>query len=325
MSFGTPWLLLALLLPLAWLIAYVWLERRPPRYVVAFPNLAVLAGVTGGRNPWRRHAIAGLVLLSLAALVLASARPRISRSAPSERATVVLLVDVSVSMNATDVKPSRFQAARVALARFVDQVPRPIRIALVAFSDDAQVITPPTTDRGLLHAGISSLAPGFGTAIGDALARAVDLARRSVGQAGIAPLAAARPTSAVVLLSDGAQTRGVLSPEDGARLARDARVPVYAIALGTLGGIVTVNRGGNEITVPVPPDRATLAQIAESTGGLVFEAADASRLAAIYERLGSVVGRTRAPREVTALFLAAGAALLVAATALAGLWAPRLP
>lgn len=326
MSFGSPFLLLLLLVPFAALVGYVWLERRPPRYVVAFPNVSVLAQVAGTRRPWRRHLVAALLLLSLAALCTGVARPKVSLSRPSERATVVLVVDVSVSMNATDVKPSRFGAAREAITRFVDGVPRQIRIALVAFSDSPEVITPPTTDREQLRQGIDLLTPGYGTAIGDAVARGVELARSATGEVGGPPAPGEqRPPSAVVLLSDGTQTRGLLSPDDGAKRARAAGVPVHTIALGTLAGVVTVNRDGLPVTVPVPPDRATLARIAETTGGETFEATDAARLRDVYERLGSVVGRERRPRELTVGFVALGAALLAAGTALAGLWAPRLP
>jgi Ca-activated chloride channel family protein len=215
--------------------------------------------------------------------------------------------------------------------RFVDAVPRPIRIALIAFSDEPTVITPPTADRGRLLDDLAHLAAGFGTAIGDAIARGVEVARTSTGEVegalseSSSPTAGEPPPSAVVLLSDGSQTRGLLTPEDGARMARRAGVPVHTIALGTLDGVVSVFRGGDAITVPVPPDRETLAGIAESTGGQTYEVTDAPRLGEVYERLGSVVGRVRKPREVTVAFVGAGAALLAAATLLAGLWAPRLP
>jgi Ca-activated chloride channel family protein len=325
-SFASPFLLVSLLVPLAALAGYLWLERRPPRYVVTYPNVGVLAQVAGRRRPWRRHLVAALLLLALSALCVGLARPKVTMARPSERATVVLVVDVSVSMNATDVKPSRLDAAREAITRFVDQVPRQIRVALVGFSDSPEVITPPTTDRSQLHDGIAVLTPGFGTAIGDAVARGVELARSATGEVDTAPAdGEQRVPSAVVLLSDGTQTRGLLTPDDGARRARRAGVPVHTIALGTLGGVVTVNRDGFPVTVPVPPDRATLARIAETTGGKTFEVTDAKRLSAVYEQLGSVVGRERRPREVTVAFLAVGAALLAAATALAGLWAPRLP
>lgn len=326
MSFASPFLLVSLLVPLAALAGYLWLERRPPRYVVTYPNVGVLARVAGGGRPWRRHLVAGMLLLALSALCVGLARPSVTLARPSERATVVLVVDVSVSMNATDVKPSRLDAAREAITRFVDQMPRQIRVALVGFSDSPEVITPPTTDRAQLHEGIAVLTPGFGTAIGDAVARGVELARSATGEVDAAPAEGQpRPPSAVVLLSDGTQTRGLLEPEEAARRARRAGVPVHTIALGTLDGVVTISRDGFPVSVPVPPDRVALARIAETTGGKTFEVTDAKRLSAVYEQLGSVVGRERRPREVTVAFLAVGAALLAAATALAGLWAPRLP
>jgi Ca-activated chloride channel family protein len=332
MTFGSPLLLATLAVPLAALVGYLWLERKPPRGGIAFPNLAVLASVAG-RSSWKRHLIAALLLGTIALLCVAVARPRLSLAATSDRATVVLVVDVSYSMNATDVAPSRLEAARTAIAAFVGRVPRGIKVGLVAFADDPVVVTPPTTDRQILRAGIASLTPGFGTAIGDAVARGVELVKLSTGEnipvAGEsvdgAPLDRGAPLGAVVLLSDGSQTRGLLEPDDAARLAQQAGVPVYTIALGTLTGTVTINRGGNVITVPVPPDRATLARIAETTGASTFEATDADGLSAVYARLGRVVAETSKPREVSAAFVAVAAALLACGIGLAAFWAPRLP
>jgi Ca-activated chloride channel family protein len=326
MSFGSPFLLATLVAPLLALAGYLWLERRPPRHAITHPNVSVLAQVAERRVPWRRHLVAALLLLAVAALCAGVARPKVTLARPSERATVVLVVDVSVSMNATDVEPSRFGAAREAISRFVDEVPSEIRVALVGFADSPEVITPPTTDRAQLRDGIALLRTGFGTAIGDAVARGVDLARSATGEVDSPlPDGEQRSPSAVVLLSDGTQTRGLLTPEDGAQRAVKARVPVYTIALGTLSGVVTVDRDGIPVTVPVPPDRATLARIAETTGGKTFEATDAARLSAVYEQLGSMVGRERRPRELTVAFVGVAAALLAAATSLAGRWAPRLP
>lgn len=323
MSFGSPLLLATLAVPLAALVGYLWLERRPPRGAISFPNLAVLASVSG-RSSWKRHLVAGLVLATIALLCIAVARPRVLLAAAADRATVVLVVDVSISMNATDVAPTRLEAARAAIASFVDRVPGRIKVGLVAFADDPVVITAPTTDRQALRAGIASLTPGYGTAIGDAVARGVELVGSSTGEA--APVSGpGGKAGAVVLLSDGTQTRGLLEPDDATRLAKRAGVPVYTIALGTLSGTVTVTRGGIDVIVPVPPDRTTLARIAEATGGSTFEATDAERLAAVYDRLGRAVARTPKPREVTAAFVAVAAALLAGGIGLAGLWAPRLP
>ena len=178
MTFGSPLLLLTLVVPLAALAAYLWLDRRRPREAVAYPNLAVLAAVATRSGSWKRHVVAGLILCALAALCVGVARPRLPLTATSDGATVVLVVDVSLSMNATDVSPTRLEAARAAITRFADRSPGSVRVALVAFSDEPVVLTPPTTNRKLLQDGIDQLSPGFGTAIGDAVARGVELAAR---------------------------------------------------------------------------------------------------------------------------------------------------
>lgn len=323
MTFASPLLLASLVIPVAAILGYLWIERKPPSGAISFPNLAVLASVSG-RTSWKRHLVAALILSTIVLLCVAVARPRVVLAAPADRATVVLVVDVSVSMNAVDVVPTRLEAAKKAITSFVDRVPVQVRVGLVAFSDDPVVLASPTTDREEVTNAIASLAPGYGTAIGDAVARGVDLVQVSTGEAG-ATSGAATKAGALVLLSDGAQTRGILDPLQGADLARKAGIPVHTIALGTQQGTVTINRGGVDITVLVPPDRLTLARIAEATGGTTFEATDADRLASVYKELGSIVATKKKPREVTAAFVVAAAALLAAGIGLAGLWAPRLP
>jgi Ca-activated chloride channel homolog len=325
LTFGSPWLLACLVVPALALAAYVWLERRPPKTAVAYPNLAVLASVVG-RSSWRRHVLAGLILGAIALLCVGVARPRLPLTTTSDQSTVVLVVDVSVSMNAKDVAPTRLEAARTAIRRFVDKVPGRVKVGLIAFADDPVVVTAPTTDRNQIDNGINSLSPGFGTAIGDAVARAVEVVRATAGESGRSDAARKNESlGAVVLLSDGAQTRGVLAPEDGARLAKEAHIPVYTIALGTLTGTVTIDRGDGIVTVPVPPDRATLASIAEATGGSTFAATDSDKLQSVYQRLGGVVAKTSKPREVTSALVGVAAALLAASIGLASLWAPKLP
>jgi Ca-activated chloride channel homolog len=324
-SFASPFLLATLVVPLLALVGYLWLERRPPRTAISFPNLAVLASVAT-RSNWRRHLIAGLLLGAVALLCVAVARPRVPIDTTSDRATVVLVVDVSYSMVATDVAPSRLEAARAAITSFANHVPSRVKIGLVSFADDSVVVTSPTTDRRVLKEGIASLGPGYGTAIGDALGRGVELTRLSTGQAETAnPVAVPSSTGAIVLLSDGTQTNGLLSPDDGAGLAKEAGIPVYTIALGTLTGTVTIDRNGQEIVVPVPPDRTTLARIAESTGGSSFDVTDAEKLSSVYERLGRIVATTSKPHEVSAGFVGVAALLLTLAIGLAALSAPRLP
>ena len=161
MSFEAPLLLLGLLVvPLAGL-GYWLLQRRPPRYAVRYTNLEVLAGVAGGRRAWRRHVPAALLLASLAALCVAFARPTVTVRVPNEKASVVLLVDVSGSMRASDVKPTRLAAAKRAMLSFLDQAPDSLRIGVVSFSDEPAVIVAPTTDRKVLAKGIDLLRPGL--------------------------------------------------------------------------------------------------------------------------------------------------------------------
>ena len=333
MSFEAPLLLLGLLVvPLVGL-GYWLLQRRPPRYAVRYTNLEVLAAVAGGRRAWRRHVPAALLLVSLAALCVAFARPTVTVRAPNEKASVVLLVDVSGSMRASDVKPTRLAAAKRAMLSFLDQAPDTLRIGVVSFSDEPAVIVAPTTDRKALAKGIDLLRPGLGTAIGDGIARAVTLARTATGtpdEAGNTPARPARDAkgralASILLLSDGAQTRGILSPGQGAERAHTAGIPVYTITLGTDDGVILAGAPGEEQAIPVPPDRQTLAAIAEYTGGESFDAQSADEAKRVYAGLGSRVGREDRPREVTAAFVAVGALLLVGAAGLAVLGAPRLP
>ena len=342
MSFERPLLLLALLAVPVAVGLYLLAERRRARYAVTFTNLEVLAAVADGRN-WRRLVPPALALLAFAVLAAALARPHVDTLVPRERATVILVVDVSRSMHAEDVAPTRLAAAQEAVRTFLDRVPPRLRVGLIAFAGDPQVAAPPTTDRELLRASLDSidLFPGYsGTAIGDALALAVELAEQATGGGGTGGdgdgqtialrTAAPAPSSeesvaSILFLSDGSQTRGFLEPLQGAELARTAGIPVFTISLGTQEGTVTGNFGGFQQTIPVPPDPVTLSAIAEETGGKFFAARDAGALEAAYAELGSSLGREPGRREATAWFLAGAAGLLTAALLLGALWSPRLP
>jgi Ca-activated chloride channel family protein len=333
-TFEAPlWLLSLVVVPLA-LVGYLLLERRRARYAVSFTNLGVLGEVAERTPAWRRYLPLALLLLALAALCVAVARPNVTLAAPEERATVVLVVDTSGSMRAEDVEPTRLDAAREAIRTFLDKAPDALRIGIVSFSDEPQVVVPPTRDHELLEQGVDLLAPGFGTAIGDAVVRAVELGKSVTELEGEPPVESepapgaeggAKPLTAILLLSDGAQTRGLVGPIEGADAAREENMPVHTIALGTDEGTIEVFRFGELQVIPVPPDRETLAQIAETTGGRYFDAPDAAELNAVYEELGSDVGRVDKPREATVAFVLGGVALLLAAGALSGLWLPRLP
>jgi Ca-activated chloride channel family protein len=340
-TFGHPILLLTLLALPAAVGVYVLLERRRMRYAVTFTNLDVLASVAGGRSP-RRYVAPAVFLLALAALCVALARPQRATQVPSNRATVILVIDVSGSMQATDVKPTRLRAAQAAAKRFLDEVPAGIRIGLIAFSGDAEVASLPTTDRDALGLSLDELTyfRGFGgTAIGDALKAAVELGQQAVPtQNGTAQtIANVTPKSlvSILFLSDGKQTRGALQPLDGAQLARAAGIPVYTIALGTPNGRLERWFGGGlfggtpppgaGFGIPVPPDPATLRAIARVTGGKFFAARSADALRSAYTDLGHKLGRVPGKREVTNEFVGLAAVLLLAAGVLAALWAPRLP
>lgn len=328
-------------------------ERRRMRYAIRYPNLDVLASVAGERQ-WRRLVPPALVLLALTSLIVALARPHVERVFLTERATVVLVVDTSRSMQAEDVAPTRLGAAQEALRGFLDSVPEELRLALVVFAGEAQVATPPTTDHDLVRIAVDSMDSYLlygGTAIGDALAQAVEVGRRAVDEPlrsgeeiayrseepTRAPAQAAagclkRSPASILFLSDGAQTRGVLDPVEGAELAREACIPVHTVALGTPQGTIDPGRfglfpdpGGFPQRIPVPPDPETMRAIAELTGGEFTEARTAEALAAAYESLGSKLGREPGESEVTFLLVALAAGLLLAAGAVSALVSPRLP
>jgi Ca-activated chloride channel family protein len=251
-------------------------------------------------------------------------------SVASEQASIALTVDTSGSMAADDVKPTRLGAAEGAIRRFLDEIPKKYRVGLVTFSSEPFVVSPLTFDRQrLLSALRYDLVPGQGTAIGDALARAVELLQpvaadgEPVPAAGpTAPAGApGKPLSAILLLSDGAQTRGTLQPLQGAARAKSYGIPIYTVALGTPNG--TLNRGG--FARPVPPDPGTLRQIALTTGGEFFATQDQAHLNAVYEDLASRLGRTKEWREVTYVLVGLAALLALCAGGLSLLWNPRLP
>ena len=228
-------------------------------------------------------------------------------------------------MVATDVAPNRLEAARAAITSFVDHVPRSVKVGTRRVRGRPGRHDPANDQQAVLEGGHRDADAGLRD--GDRRCAGTGGRPRQVldGSDGDGEADGRGPEGAVVLLSDGTQTHGVLAPNEGAHLAEQAGIPVYTIALGTLSGTVTINRFGAEAVVPVPPDRATLASIAESTGGSTFEVTDAARLSSVYDRLGHIVARTTKPREVTAAFVGVAAALLAAAIGLAALSAPRLP
>lgn len=312
LSRGHLWLLLAV----TGLVAgYVVMQLRRKEYAVRFTNLALLDSVAPKRPGWRRHLPATAFALAMIAMVTAFARPARPVKVPRERATVVMAIDVSLSMEATDVTPTRIVAAQEAAKSFVDIVPSRLNLGLVAFSGVAQVLVPPTTDHTLLKRAIDTLQLGPRTAIGEAIFASLG----SIASVPSAPGQAPAP-GRIVLMSDGETTVG--RPNDqAAKAANDAKVQISTIAFGTDGGTVAVE-GRN---IPVPVNRAALAQVADATGGHAFEATTAKELRRVYSDIGSSIGYRTEQREVTSWVV--GLALVFALGAAAGslLWTSRLP
>jgi Ca-activated chloride channel family protein len=319
MSFAAPLVLIALLLVPAVVAAYVVLQRDRRRAAAAFATPALAPSVAPRRPRWRRHAPLLAFLLALAILVLAAARPQRTVAVPVEQAQIMLLTDVSGSMLATDVAPSRLVAARRAAQKFMDSVPKRVKVGVMAFNQLPQVLQSPTQDRDDLANALGRLKSSGGTATGEAIQTAVRVLRQAPAQNG------RKPPSAIVLLSDGASTKGV-DPLDAARAAGRLKIPIYTVALGTAGGTITVPRtnGQGTETRPVPPDEASLRAIAQASGGRASSAASTDDLSAVYERLGSQLGRKKEPREMTAGFAGAALALLALGSALSLRWFGRL-
>jgi Ca-activated chloride channel homolog len=349
-SFDSPLLLLTLLVVPVAVGLYLLAERRRMRYAMRFTNLDVLASVVG-RRAWRRYVPPLLFLLAVAAACIAVARPHATTLVPSECATVILVIDVSRSMQARDVKPTRLLAAKAAVRTFLERVPNRLRLGLVAFAGEPHVAAPPTTDRALVRESLDHIGefPGFGgTAIGDALAAAVQLGQQALRGDGrnlasartAAPAPEERDLVSILFLSDGRQTRGLLRPLEGAARAKAAGIRVYTVSLGTPNGTLERGFGGSfgpgggggggggfgfGGRIPVRPDPATLRAVARSTGGEFFDARSAGAVKSAYEKLGSSLGRKRSRTEVGYAFLACAAALLVAAGLLSARWSARLP
>ena len=296
-----------LVLPLALLAGYLMVQRRRHTQVLRFTSVDLLDSVAPRRQGWQRHVPAAAMLLTLVVLTLAFAEPALAMRTPKDTATIMLTLDTSASMTATDVAPSRLAAAEAQASQFVEKLPRGIQVGLVGFDASARLLVPPTTDRAQLTAAIRSLDVGSGTAtasgIRESLAAIEAVPKGSTGK----PVPAA-----IVLMSDGSPTigDGQQSPSDAAdaaaQEAKEREVPVNTIAFGTSGGTVTIQ--GQDIAVPIDPE--SMAGIAQASGGRSFTAENADELGSIYTQIGRDVAYTVQTRDLTAAF--AGVALLTA-------------
>jgi Ca-activated chloride channel family protein len=314
------WLLLAVA---AVAVAYVVVQLRGRRrYALRFSNVALLGSVAPRRPGWRRHLPPALLLLSLAAMVLTLARPSRAEQVPVERATVVLAVDVSISMDATDVRPNRLGAAREAARSFAGQLPERFNLGLVSFAGTATVRVAPTTDRRAVTDAIDRLELAEATAIGDAVLASLDaiasMVRREDGEAGRAE--DERVPASIVLMSDGETTAGTPN-RVAAQRARDDGVPVTTIGFGTDDGTITYEGD----VVPVPVNEQELAQLAETTGGSAFAAATGEELQSAYDDIGSLIGYETEQREIGRWFVGAALVLSLLGAVTSLRWFARLP
>jgi Ca-activated chloride channel homolog len=317
-NFASPLYLLGLLLvPIA---AAAWIARRQRvrRYAIRFPAAASAALAVGRVPAWRPFVPMTLLLASLAALVVALAKPEHTVAVPIEKATIMLVTDHSRSMESDDVQPDRLAAAQKAANTFLDQVPGKVQVGIVAYSTAPDAVQTPTTDRDPVRQIINAQFPDGATATGDALQTALQAIKQSNGTG----KAGKKPPSAIVLLSDGKTTTG-RDPVGVAVAAGQAKVPIYTVALGTEDGVVTGPGFGGYI--PVPPDPETLGAIAQESGGKAFTAEDSGRLSDIYKNLGSRLGSKKQKKESVVPFVVGGLILLLGAAATSTRFAPALP
>ena len=316
MSFLEPGRLLFAVAVVALAVAYLAVQLwGRQRYAVRFTNLPLLASVAPRRPGWRRHVPAAFLLVALACMVVALARPTRTERVPRERATIIMAIDVSISMDATDVRPSRLDAAKAAAESFTGLLPDQINLGLVSFAGSAAVLVPPTTDRDVIYSAIDRLTLAEATAIGEAIVTSLGaLENVPGGEEG------EEVPAHIVLMSDGETTAGTPN-ELAVETAVAAGVPVTTIAFGTDAG--TIEYQGE--TLPVPVNQQDLATVADATGGSTFEAATGEQLRGVYEDIGSSIGFTDEEREVGQLFTGGAFAAALVASALSLAWSSRLP
>ena len=315
MTFQQPAFLLALLVVPVLAGLYLLAQRRRRRYTMRFTNLALLQSVMPGRPSVRRHVPPALFLLGAAGLLLAMSGPVLNLEVARSNASVMLVVDVSGSMQATDVQPTRLEAAREASRTLIDQLPGNARVGLVSFSSSALLAAPLTDDRDRVRSALDGLQANGGTAIGEGLALAVQqLAQRSQTAA-----AGKQPSSLIVLLTDGVSTSGV-EPLTAADRARAAGIPVATVGIGLRNASVKVR--GQEVG---GVDEETLQAIANDTGGRYYYAQAGGQLQQIYSSLGSEFGWEFVRWDATIPLIVAGTLAVLAAAAFSLWWFRVLP
>lgn len=353
--FLAPGRLLLLLVPVALLIAYVVLQLiGKQKYAVRFSNVDLLDKIAPARPGWRKHILAGLMILALICAVIGLARPRAEVEVATKSATIMLAIDVSLSMEADDVDPNRVQSAEAAAKKFVGQLPENIQVGLVLFDGTAELRVAPTDDKARVARALDNLELGEGTAIGDAVALSIGAIEASDRKSGndtgatttTEPTGSTDPNdipiepgggttsgtssgpaksitdahAAVIVLSDGETTMG-RPTEDAIPIAQTAGVPVWTISYGTSGGTIILPGG---ITQPVPVKPEPLRNLAEQTGGKAFEAESAEQLNQVYKQLSAVVKSEKKLDELTWRWLMGAFWILVLSMGLSMWWFHRM-
>ncbi len=317
MSFASPLVLLALLgIPfLIWW--YRGQQRRRTRAAAAFVTPALTESVAPRRPRWRRHLPMLAFLLAVAVLIGAAARPQRSVAVPVTNGAIMIAQDVSSSMKATDVAPTRLAAAQRSAEQFLTTIPGGVQVGLVEFAKTPIVLQSPTTDHALTRTALGQLHTSGGTAIGDAIGTSLREIRN------VPLIDGKHPPGAILLISDGASNVGS-DPIAAAREAASLHIPIYTVALGTYRGTIPITRGGRTVNVLVPPSPQGLAQIASVSGGKAFTASDTAGLRAVYSHLEAKLGHKTVKQQITASFAGVGLALLLVGSVLTLRWFGRL-
>ncbi len=315
-SFLAPLRLWLLVGVLALGALYVVTQLRRRKYAVRFTNLELLDKVAPSRPGWRRHVPAAVFLLALAALVVSFARPSQDTDVPKEQATVIMAIDASLSMDATDVRPSRIEGAKAAAISFIEDLPDNLNLGLVTFNGVATIRVQPSRNHEAAIAAIAALELGPATAIGEAVFASLDAIESLSSVDGTAPPAR------IVLMSDGETTVG-RADEDAIEAAQRVGVPVFTIAFGTESGVIELPEEPFPIPVPVNLDK--LRTIADSTGGQFFTASSTSELADVYQDIGSQVSFETIQDEISPSYVGLALILLALSAAMSLLWFSRLP
>jgi Ca-activated chloride channel homolog len=318
-SFTSPLWLLALLIVPALIVGYIVRERRRPKNAARFASIALLPNVLDHAPGIRRHLPVAILLVAFSLLVVGVARPHASVRVPREEATVILALDVSNSMRANDVQPSRLAAAQAAAEAFVAKVPKKFQVGIVTFASRATVALPPTTDRSLVHTALSNLHSSGGTALGDAVALSTKLVEQQRTVDGRVP-----PAS-VLLISDGKQDGGATTAAAAGQKAAAAHIPVYTALIGTSTGQIQQKlTGGYTATIQVPANPTDLQALAKTTGAQFYTASSSSQFRDVYKKLGSRLGHRTINREMTDVVGGVAALLLLLGGGLSAFWFKRV-